>query len=134
MTEYEEPQVWIDLRAEYPLLYGGTEMQWGFQCHIGWYQLLRDLSLAISLQASKEGLSPEAGNYPVPTQIKEKFGSLRYYMRHSTPEIQRLVRDAENRSEMTCEMCGMAGELINNGGCVATLCQPCRSRRNNGER
>lgn len=63
-------------------------------------------------------------------QIKEKFGTLRYYF---TTEKTGVVNDimnavvlaAEVRSERTCEMCGKFGTLRDDRHWMQTLCDAC---------
>jgi len=57
-------------------------------------------------------------------QIKEKFGTLRAYVNWSTPEFDKLIQEAENKSAITCERCGKEGRL-RNGSWLLTLCDDC---------
>ncbi len=59
--------------------------------------------------------------YPRAVQVKEKYGTLRFYMSHCNDEIDEAIRTAEDKSETTCETCGSTGELRNTGWLV-TLC------------
>lgn len=58
----------------------------------------------------------------VATQIKEKFGTLRFYYTGGDDYIDGLVRMAESMSAVTCETCGNPGER-HGGGWVTTLCK-----------
>jgi len=63
------------------------------------------------------------------TQVKEKFGTLRFYL--DTPlgdEIDALVDKAEAASGVTCEACGCPGSLRCRKGWYSTLCDDCSSR------
>jgi hypothetical protein len=44
--------------------------------------------------------------HPEAFQVKEKYGTLRFYMSISTQEIEDLIEKAEEESETTCEYCG----------------------------
>lgn len=44
------------------------------------------------------------------TQVKEKFGSLRFYMSSAPDEAYDLIDEAEKKSHTICEMCGAPGE------------------------
>lgn len=66
------------------------------------------------------------------TQIKEKFGSLRYYYNidDETPEglkakTSTLVEEAEGASSKTCESCGAPGFMASPTFWVRTLCERC---------
>jgi len=54
-------------------------------------------------------------------QVKEKFGTLRYYC-PGNDRIYRLIGMAETLSEVTCEDCGKRGKLRNKGGWLSTMC------------
>ena len=49
------------------------------------------------------------------TQVKEKWGSLRFYIGSGSNRTFDLIRDAENESAATCEVCGEPGEIITTG-------------------
>lgn len=63
-------------------------------------------------------------NHPAATQVKEKFGTLRFYMNYTTKEIDDLINDAEHRSCVICESCGSAGTLCGREW-VSVLCKEC---------
>jgi hypothetical protein len=44
-------------------------------------------------------------------QIKEKFGTLRFYTNFTDEELQKLIGDAEKMSAKTCEACGQPGQM-----------------------
>lgn len=54
-------------------------------------------------------------------QVKEKFGTLCFYIGYGTPAIWDRIAKAELESSKTCEVCGEPGE-IRSGGWVKTLC------------
>lgn len=99
-----------------------TCMCWGFECGDGWFQLIWDLSEkleALIVQYKKD--NPDDDNFPQATQVKEKFGGLRFYMNYETEEIEKLIEEAEVKSEETCEVCGKKG-TIQGGGWLMCLC------------
>lgn len=50
------------------------------------------------------------------SQIKEKFGSLRFYTESvPPPAIATAIRQAEQQCDVTCEQCGKPGTLRNEG-------------------
>ena len=61
-------------------------------------------------------------------QVKEKFGTLRFYYSGGDDEISGMVRMAESMSGVTCEGCGNIGER-RGGGWVHTYCTPCEEAR-----
>jgi hypothetical protein len=72
---------------------------------------------------------PDAVPQIVALQVKEKFGTLRFYYGGGDSMIEGLVRMAESISGVTCEVCGNAGEI---GGerWLQTLCE---KHRNEGQ-
>jgi len=55
-------------------------------------------------------------------QVKEKFGTLRFYYSGGDEYISGLVSMAESMSGVTCEECGNPGKQVG-GGWITTLCQ-----------
>jgi len=69
-------------------------------------------------------------------QIKEKFGTLRYYFGSNHDfdsveyDIMRAIEVwAEQRSQWTCESCGKFGELRTDRYWIVTLCDTCNEER-----
>jgi len=65
-----------------------------------------------------------SGSYPKATQVKEKYGGLRFYMTCGNDEIYSLIQKAEELSYKTCEECGSPGEE-RGGSWINTLCDNC---------
>ena len=61
-------------------------------------------------------------------QVKEKFGSLRFYYRGGDEYVRGLATMAESMSAFTCEVCGSPGKQ---GGrnWISTLCETHRAER-----
>ena len=62
------------------------------------------------------------------SQVKEKFGGLRFYTNGYTDEIGGMIRMAESMSYRTCEVCGNPGRS-NHHGWISTLCDTHRLER-----
>ena len=115
----------------FPLLYGdrnapmqSTAMCWGFPGN-GWFDIIWDLSSKLEPIIQKfidENQDTEL--YPKASQVKEKFGGLRFYMTCGSDEIVGLISEAEALSYTTCEECGKPGEA-RRGGWIHTLCDDC---------
>ena len=58
----------------------------------------------------------------VATQVKEKYGTLRFYYNGGDDTIDGMVRMAEAMSAVTCETCGASGKTLY-GGWIRTLCK-----------
>lgn len=96
--------------------------RWGrwIRCGAGWYPLITQLDRQLA------ELDPVYELH----QCKEKFGTLRYYA-HTDQETVRnafdaLIRQAERRSALTCEVCGQSGALHAGAfSWLRTLCPEC---------
>jgi hypothetical protein len=112
-----------------------TPMGFGFECGDGWFKLLDDASRQLEFlnNLSKEH---NLGYEVVAAQVKEKFGTLRFYLDFNETEeakkedgstwydiVHSIIRATENRSEVTCEDCGKRGQTKSHGGWYATLCE-----------
>ena len=88
----------------------------------GWIYIVADLN---------EQLSYIDPHYKI-AQIKEKFGTLRYYVDLSYDRedyipfdiVRILISNAENLSSHTCELCGELGRLTDSSW-RKTLCDSC---------
>lgn len=116
------------LCSDFPMLYRErnldmmhTCMCWGFPGD-GWFDLLYRLSEKLEALIAAE---PEE-HRPCAVQVKEKFGTLRFYMSNSTDEMEDLIDEAEKESEVTCEYCGKPGRL-RGWGWIECMCDGCDS-------
>jgi hypothetical protein len=100
------------LCRRYPELYANrnadmrsTCMCWGFDHGDGWFAIIDALSEVLTTNAKADGRPVQ----PV-TQVKEKFGTLRFY--HGATEADDGAVDmAEEISERICEQTGKPGRL-----------------------
>jgi len=94
-----------------------TAMCWGFECGDGWEKIIRQAASMLELLNNKWQLPKE--EWIRASQIKEKFGTLRFYVDCPVGEaadIAFAVADqAERRSEGICEECGEWGRLRGRG-------------------
>ena len=93
----------------------------------GWWPIIESLCSNIQShidwkQEQKEKFGRGDGCPPViVTQIKEKFGGLRFYYDGGDDMVDGMVRMAEAWASNTCEQCGKPGTR-RSGGWVQTLC------------
>jgi hypothetical protein len=71
--------------------------------------------------AGQRRLAPEPVTQVTAQQVKEKFGTLRFYVTGGDSEIHGMIQMAETMSAVTCEDCGSPGTTVA-GGWVQTLC------------
>jgi hypothetical protein len=127
-----------------------TCMVWGFSHGDGWYDIIDSMCSRIqshidhsykqiewahkwnervndpnhewtAFVAREERPIPEPVPQVVATQVKEKFGGLRFYYAGGDDYIRGVVDMAEEMSYCTCEICGAPGKL-RRGGWYRTLC------------
>lgn len=112
-----------------------TAMCWGFDCGDGWYDIINALCRNIQGHIDWQNSSRERllENNPhnmkirdevpqvIAEQVKEKFGTLRFYYDGGDDMIRGMVYMAESMSAVTCEECGNKG-MIREGGWIRTLC------------
>ena len=114
------------LVEDFPILYQDryktpqeTIMCFGFECGDGWEILIRKLSEKI------EGYNRVHLDSPVvAVQVKEKFGTLRFYVSNNPEEVCNWIDEAETESEVVCEQCGKLGKLRGEGW-LYTMCDEC---------
>jgi len=87
-----------------------TAMCWGFPGD-GWYNIIESLCATIKNREYNLKLNKKEYVPVVATQVKEKYGSLRFYYDGGDDYIDGAVAFAEYMSEMTCEKCGKPGKL-----------------------
>lgn len=114
-----------------------TPMYYGFSVGGGWFHLIEDVCKKIDIIQRITNVSAEA------TQIKEKFGTLRFYIQsivlpgcvlseneihHIHEVIQCIVSQAERHTCHVCEQCGEYGSE-RGGSWIRTLCDECHTKK-----
>ena len=74
-----------------------------------------------AIDEAKVKLDEEATKVPVASQVKEKFGGLRFYVQAATDKHYQYITFAESMSYRTCEECGNPGKTYTDGWHM-TLC------------
>lgn len=115
------------LQAKYPNLfvdlYGNpqqTGMAWGLECDDGWYTLID--TLCRQIQHHQQWNMAKDLHPVVLEQVKEKYGTLRFYYRGGDDVVSGLVQLAEAMSAKLCERCGNSGK-VRGGSWLKTLCE-----------
>jgi len=109
------------------------------QAKAGNFDLFEETMKALPNDEYKEKRLAEivAGDFrPVPElipqvtldQVKEKFGTLRFYYTGGDDFISGMVSLAESMTAVTCENCGNPGSC-RGGGWIHTYCEPCEEAR-----
>lgn len=116
-------------------------MCFGLEIGKGWYPLIEELSeklnelylqekrnIEIDKQA-KALLQDDELFYFNVSQVKEKFGTLRFYVDGGTKEMHDLINEYEIKTETICEVCGSPGKRETISGWVKTLCDKCKEKK-----
>jgi hypothetical protein len=105
-----------------------TCMCWGFDCNDGWFWLIDNLCKTI--QSYIDDNKHLNISQVEATQVKEKFGGLRFYYIGGDKLIEGMVWLAESLSYSMCEKCGsLEGKSEKENGWITTLCDKCRDGR-----
>ena len=83
---------------------------YNFECGDGWFDLIDNLCSSIQNHIDYNH-APQV----VVEQVKEKFGTLRFYYRGGDDMISGMVWHVENLSGKTCEVCGAPGKTRGRG-------------------
>jgi hypothetical protein len=115
-----------------------TCMCWGISIGDGWFNLMDRLCLNIQghIDNAKKYKSYHKNDDSIKlieqveaTQVKQKFGGLRFYVSGGDDYIDGLISMAESLSYMICEQCGNLG-APNTQGWIKVLCRSCRITEN----
>jgi|APCry1669193128_1035447.scaffolds.fasta_scaffold12548_6 hypothetical protein len=123
MTEQEMQEYFPKV---YPKMFVGK--YGGIAVGAGWANILVQLCQNIQHHLDWKNKDGEIVPQVVVQQVKEKFGSLRFYYQGGDEYVAGLVSMAESMSGVTCESCGVPGET-RRGGWIRVLCQSCENSR-----
>ena len=98
-----------------------TCMCWGFECGDGWFNILDQLMGNIQHHIDWQNRNGEVVLQVTLDQVKEKFGTLRFYYTGGDDYIRGMVTMAESMSGVICEECGKPGTSTG-GGWIKTVC------------
>jgi len=99
-----------------------TTMCWGFECGDGWFNIINQLCANIQHHIDWKNRNEEVVPQVTVDQVKEKFGSLRFYFTGGDDYIRGMATMAESMSGVTCEQCGNPGSTVGRGW-LTTLCE-----------
>ena len=156
-TENEEAvkkeSVWHGFMEKYPILFqqknltmDKTCMCWGIECPEGWYDTVKDVCDKIEAINNTVGKDHHFEIQAI--QVKEKFGTLRFYL-NSYPqenatdeemETARLFEEicedivvrAEYLTESVCQVCGrpiFEGNKVVSRGWIGYYCPECAEKK-----
>lgn len=110
------------LFKKYPLLFSPPPV-FGIETGEGWLSLIDTLCACI-----QSYLNTKEDKTAVPAvhvcQVKEKFGTLRFYISGGDSAVNAMIDLAERLSVVTCEKCGSPA-VIKHGGWSCVRCPAC---------
>lgn len=113
MTEADSP--YIDITDQWLAKHGIPRTPCFSTVEKGWVPLLDQLVEDLVAMGWDKTLA----------QVKEKFGTLRFYADHTDAGMSARIREAERASARTCSECGAPGVLRHNRAWRQTLCDEC---------
>lgn len=123
------------LFEKYPKIFAGKNMpiiknlmSFGCECDDGWYWLIDNLCNTI--QQYIDNNKHLNVSQVIATQVKEKYGGLRFYCQGGDETIDGMIWFAENLSFNICEICGNTKEVKQTEGWIKTLCINCYNQQN----
>jgi hypothetical protein len=110
------------LCKRYPAIFSIDDLDdprvFGFECGDGWFTLIDAACALIQRQIDTTGTQQL-----VASQVKEKFGGLRFYYRQGNDYAASVVDLAESLSTHVCEVCGALGKVISASGWMRARCK-----------
>jgi hypothetical protein len=103
----------LESKLQYPITL------FSFECGDGWYNIID--AVCAQIENREHNNNNVDWLSVVATQVKEKYGTLRFYYVGGDDYIDGVVAMAEAMSAVTCETCGAPGKL-REGGWLKTLC------------
>jgi hypothetical protein len=137
------------LAEAYPTIFkniGGDEtktcMAHGIQCNDGWYDLLDTLCYTMQqhCDVANTRYITETDKYEfvvegdpeyvqvVAAQVKEKLGTLRFYVDGGDAATEGMIQMAEQMSGRICELCGSPAKTSRDSGWLHNTCDACNKR------
>jgi hypothetical protein len=92
----------------------------GLECDDGWFDLIDMLCSSIQFHLDHNNRDGKIPQVEI-RQIKEKFGSLRFYISGGNEFLDGKISFAELMSGHICEISGLPGKLCQKGGWYKTL-------------
>ena len=108
------PEIFVDRNSSI----NRTAMCWGFSHGDGWYEIIDALCGLIMWHCTQNlHLKPDGKPLRIPkaTQVKEKYGTLSFYIDHADEPVYNFIQFAESMSARVCEECGAPAKLQGKG-------------------
>lgn len=117
------------LFEKYPKIFGEKDlpmsqtcMCWGIDTGDGWYDLIDNLCGLLQGMTDNNPHSPDRFPQIVAVQVKEKYGTLRFYTRGDSDWQSGAIAFADYMSGSICDVCGGPGSC-NQEGWISCRCE-----------
>ena len=100
-----------------------TCMCWGLDCGNGWESLIRMLCSLLQFDIDHNNHKQIEA-----VQVKEKFGTLRFYVNGNDAKQEGYIDFAEFLSGSICEECGSNKNVKQTKGWICTRCSDCMKK------
>jgi len=104
---------WLSAKSEYDGIAGRTGKP--FYADLPENEIYNKIITGEMIEKAYQTMKEEEEKVPVASQVKEKYGTLRFYIDGGTDEHYALISFAEGMSYRTCDVCGRPGKLNRNG-------------------
>jgi hypothetical protein len=101
-----------------------TCMCWLFECGDGWFKII-DLLCEMLQWDIDHNKHPQIEA----SQVKEKFGSLRFYVNGSDDKQDGMIDYVCALSNYVCEHCGSMEDVTQTKGWITTICKKCLDKK-----
>jgi len=110
-----------ELIEKYPKIFDRTVYNLGWHIPKTWIPLVDELCTEIQKQCDEQGFQITC------SQMKEKFGGLRFYVNYATDEIWKLIDKCQKESMEICQECGCKNcNVSSTSDWITYLCDPCK--------
>ncbi|WP_178119389.1 antitoxin Xre/MbcA/ParS toxin-binding domain-containing protein [Metapseudomonas lalkuanensis] len=89
----------------------------GFECQNGWFALIY-----AACELMQQHTDNSDSGQVIASQVKEKFGGLRFYYHGGDDYVAPVVELVERLSESICELCGAPGRIRERNGWLSARC------------
>lgn len=124
-----------ELIQKYPRIfkpYEGNPYGVNWDVPDGWIQLIDDLCGAIQSRVDNWKMWNAEGEHTCPqvtcTQVKEKFGGLRFYTIGGDEQTEGMIRMAEHMSYRMCINCATRENIVRTEGWITYKCKSCAEK------
>lgn len=115
------PELQDQLIKKYPKILSNIYLEVGN----GWYNIIDNLCEWLQFNTNNNNDRPQVKA----VQVKEKFGSLRFYVENASNSQFAVISFVEHLTRYICEQCGSRDNVTQEGSWIKTLCTKCRRNK-----